>query len=70
MKTPIEQLLDTVDWQEGNPEPDDSGLPYATHKGVLELFGVKLRCYRLNDGRALFHADDFHALLNMMDTTS
>lgn len=39
--------------------PED--IPTATHEGVMELFGMKLRTYRLDDGRTVIHADDFHA---------
>jgi hypothetical protein len=38
--------------------PDD--IPRATHEGVMELLGMKLRTYRLDDGRTVIHADDFH----------
>lgn len=61
--TPIEQILSTVDWQEAPQQDVESdGLPYATHSGILKIFGVQLRCYRLNDGRAIFDADDFDRL--------
>lgn len=41
--------------------PED--IPKATHEGVMELLGMKLRTYRLDDGRTVIHADDFHAFL-------
>lgn len=41
--------------------PDD--IPQATHEGVMELLGMKLRIYRLDDGNTVIHADDFHAFL-------
>ena len=62
MKTPIEMLLDGVTWQQAERQPDiPDGLPWATHEGVLEIAGNKLRCYRLSDGRAIFNAEDIHA---------
>ena len=59
-KTPIEILLDRVEWTAAEPLEDLSkaAMPYATHEGVLEIFGHKLRCYRLNTGQAVFNADD------------
>lgn len=63
-RKPIDAVLDTVEWKATGAQPDDSGLPYATHSGVLELFGKKLRCHRLSDGRALFDADDFLDFFN------
>lgn len=57
--TPIEQLMSAVEWKALAPSTGD--LPYATHEGVFDFGGLKLRCYRLNDGRAIFNADDFRA---------
>lgn len=65
MKTPIDLMLDGVTWVPVERQATgDSDLPYATHEGVLELFGSKLRCYRLNIGDAVFNADDFEAFWN------
>lgn len=44
--------------------PED--IPQATHEGTLELLGLKLRTYRLDDGRTVIHADDFHELMAAM----
>jgi hypothetical protein len=65
MKTPIELMLDDVEWKASErsaPVDSDSGLPYATHEGVLELCGKSVRCYRLNTGQAVFNADDLDFL--------
>lgn len=43
------------------PEACGDGIPYVTHQGVLDIAGFSLRCYRLNDGRAIIDRDDFHA---------
>lgn len=60
--TPVDQLLGRVDWKATGNTPGESGLPYATHSGVLEITGcAPLRCYRLNTGQAVFDADDFEA---------
>lgn len=61
-KTPIEQLLDNVGWQEitGNA-PDDDTL-YATHSGVLSIGGINLRVYLLNDGRRVIESEDLERL--------
>ena len=58
-------LLDGIEWKTIEVEPVDDGLPYATHEGSFELFGQAIRCYRLNDGKAVFHADDFRSFLSM-----
>jgi hypothetical protein len=62
--TPIDSLLESVDWQSVEPPRETGGLPYATHEGVFELMGMKLRCYRLNTGQAIFNAEDFEKWLD------
>ncbi len=47
----------------------DEDIPKATHEGVTEIMGVKVRTFRLDDGRNVIHADDFHALLTAMGIT-
>jgi hypothetical protein len=60
-------ILDSVSWTAVAPvAPDPEGLPTVTHEGTLEIFDHKLRCYRLNDGRAIIHADDFRALFGSL----
>lgn len=58
----IESLLTEVDWHEAPRDPGvNSDLPYATHAGIFEIMGFKMRCYRLNTGEAVFDAGDFEA---------
>ena len=47
--------------------PEDT--PVATHEVKTTILGVELRTYRLDDGRAIIHADDFHKLLDAMGFT-
>lgn len=55
-------MLDGLTWVATDGwENQTSDIPYATRSAVLELFGKKLRCYRLSNGMAVFHADDFAA---------
>lgn len=54
-------ILAGLDWKPVEEPDASSDIPHATHQGVLELYGHKLRCYRLSDGRAIIHADDVHA---------
>jgi hypothetical protein len=65
MSSPIEILLEQVNWELVNTDKEahPNNLPFATHKGVLEIAGISLRCYRLNDGRAIFDADDVNTFL-------
>lgn len=63
MTTPIDKMLDAVEWTAAQSLPPAEGL-YATHSGVLDLFGHKLKCHRLNNGQTVFDADDFEAFWN------
>ena len=58
---PIETLMNSIDWRPTGEAEGGDGLPFATHFGVLEIEGIKLRCYRLNDGRSIIDADDMEA---------
>lgn len=71
MKAPIELILETVEWLPVEPpvvQGADSSLPYATHAGVLRIGGMELRCYRLNDGRAIINAEDMDNFFGLMMT--
>lgn len=57
-RAPIDAVLDTVEWTPTGAKDSGGATPYATHSGELEIFGEKLRCYRLSDGRAVIDADD------------
>ncbi len=43
-----------------------SELPEVTHEGAIKLLGVRVRVYRLSDGRSVFNAEDTHEVLNRM----
>jgi hypothetical protein len=60
-KTPIEMMLDGVQWVENQNASTNDDLPHATHEGVLEIMGHKMRCYRLSSGQTVFNAEDFEA---------
>lgn len=62
-KTPIDFMLDAVDWKPVEQAPDRplSPLPFATHSGVVAIGDKSLRCFRLNTGQAVFEAEDFKA---------
>lgn len=67
-KPPIELMLDGVQWVENTFPPNhEENIPWATHEGVLEILGTKLRCYRLSTGQAVFNADDINALFGVVE---
>jgi len=54
-------ILDGVGFTAVPPPPEPGDLPFVTHEGELRIAGHRLRCYRISDGRALIHQDDFNA---------
>ena len=44
----------------------EEDIPKATHQGTTTIMGIEVRTYRLDDGRSIIHADDFHKLLEAM----
>lgn len=58
MATPIEKMLDAVDWKVNENPPAQSDISYATHEGILDIGGFKMRCYRLNTGENILNAED------------
>lgn len=57
----MSSILDGLDWEPVARAQSHDGLPIVTHEGILEIGAHKLRCYRLDDGRAIINADDFRA---------
>ena len=60
--TPIDQMMSNVEWKESQQKVTVTGMPYATHYGELEILGVKLKVYRLNDGRSIIDGEDMRKL--------
>lgn len=69
MTAPIEMMLEGVTWVPAKEmrEPGMDNLPFVTHEGELNLFGTKMRCYRLSSGQTVFNADDMEALFASLD---
>jgi hypothetical protein len=65
--TPIETMLETVEWTAGPETEHGDGDLWATHSGVLDIAGISLRCYRLNNGQAVFNADDFKKFFDCLN---
>lgn len=64
MNSPIEQLLDTIQYEDVEVEEKVSdGVLYAVKKGTLVIAGFSLTVYVLNDGRRIFDANDLENFL-------
>ncbi len=58
--TPAEKMVDDACTPIDKPDNIKEGEVYVTHSGVVDIGGVKLRCYILSDGKRIFDADDVH----------
>lgn len=56
MSSPIEKLLDAVEWQPVAPQ-ELGPIPHVTYEGVLEFGGFKIKCLALSDGQRVLDAD-------------
>jgi len=56
----MEAFLDTLKWKTLPPSnaDDGSGLPHATHEGMIEIGSIRLRVYQLSTGERVIHEDD------------
>jgi hypothetical protein len=61
MKTPIEQMLDTIKYTPVTREKTDEtdrGLPFVTHEGVLDLGVCKFKVFVLSNGERVINKED------------
>lgn len=57
-KTPIEAILDKLEYTPTNAEPNKEGLPYVTHEGTLQLGEISIKVCLLNTGRRIIPEDE------------
>lgn len=67
MKTPIEILMEKVDWKETKLNMEHSDIPFATHEGILKIGKFNFRAYRLSNGKRVIQAEDVHGFFNGED---
>lgn len=64
MNSPIEQLLDGIQYEDiEKGENISDGTLYAIKKGTLDIEGFSLTVYVLNDGRRIIDANDLENFL-------
>lgn len=63
MKTPIEQMMDSIAWEPTKRNEDD-GMPYATHTGVFWIGCCALIFHQLNTGIRVIDERSLEALFN------
>lgn len=52
--TPMDALLDTVQWERCPAPAEPTEQPYPTHHGWLTVGRYQLECYILNTGKRIF----------------
>lgn len=58
MSTPIETILDKLEYIPTNASPNKEGLPYVTHEGTLQLGEISIRVCVLNTGQRIIPSDE------------
>ena len=68
MRSPLDKLLDSVDWEpvEYTHAPSPDGLPHMVSQGVLRIGGIELQCAVLSDGERIFYGPEIEALMGCM----
>lgn len=68
MNTPIEKLLDAVDWK-AVPQPAEIDLvyPHVTHTGVLRLWGFSYEAVQLSNGQRTITEESLLKWLGAVD---
>ena len=65
MKTPTEQMLDTLDYTPTNDKPNKDGLPYVTHEGILQLGEISIKVYVLNTGQRIIAEEEMEKVFGL-----
>lgn len=60
MKTPIETLLDEIDYTPLDVTPTKDNTPYATHEGILNIGNVSITVYVLNTGQRVIDKESIN----------
>jgi hypothetical protein len=54
VNTAMDKILDTLEWipvEESGCGDDCDGLPYVTHRGMLNVAGIELEVFQLSSGQ-------------------
>jgi hypothetical protein len=62
-KTPIEAILDSLEYVPTNAQPNEEGIPYVTHEGVLQLGEISIKVCVLNTGKRIIPEDEWKRVL-------
>jgi hypothetical protein len=54
----LNSLFQRIRWSEYTGPAGEGHIVQATHMGMIEVNGQKIRCYRLRDGSHIFDSDD------------
>jgi hypothetical protein len=65
--TPIEKIIAELPMTPvaGRSDDIDTGIPYVTHEGVLQLAGCELRVFQLSNGKRVISAKDVHKMFGL-----
>jgi hypothetical protein len=64
--TPIDKILDRLDWEPTGDTEDGDGIPIVTHKGVLNLGGLSLQVFQLSNGLRVIPEEDMEQFFKLL----
>ena len=62
MSSPIQTLLDKVDYVPVETTPSNDGLPHVTHEGKLKLGDIEILVYVLSTGERIIPIDEMNRI--------
>jgi hypothetical protein len=66
-KTPIEAILDKIEYKPTGRTEGQEGLPYVTHEGILRLGEAELTVYVLNTGERIIPEEEIVKFFGFLD---
>lgn len=66
MKSPIEKMLDQVDFKPVKEKPIKSDLPHVTHTGILKIGEIEIEVCVLSNGKRIISEKEMEKVLKFM----
>ncbi len=64
-KNPIEHMLDNLEYIPTNGTPNEDGLPYVTHEGLLKIGELSIKVHVLNTGKRIVSEEEIEKVFGL-----
>lgn len=63
MASPMDKAINALEWTEAEAqEPNEDGLPFVTHTGILKILDVEITVHQLSNGMRVIPSEDMAKL--------